>query len=141
MALSVEFFLLMAFLCSCSANAENKISYVVDAAAIAKSSSDIVVDGKVSVELDGNRKTKEYIYYSFSRIGPVVACGDSDCNPDSLPKLAWGVTYGNHHVDSHYLCSKIGVSSAMTDGMYDLYCDGKTRLQWNGKEYEGKKAK
>jgi hypothetical protein len=98
---------------------------LLDATSIKQKSNELFLDGRLPVDLNGN-KSKDYIDYTYS---------------DLPPKLVFDVTVDNEKYDLGLICDSIGIFKENTKGMKDVFCGPESRLIWNGLTYEVKGEK
>lgn len=94
--------------------------------------------GTVNVDLNGDGY-KDTIEYIFSSATPPGTCDQSDCmsSLDNSPILTFQIKmHDGKSIDGSYMCTSLGVSKELHNGMKDILCGPKYILRWNGEEYD-----
>ncbi|EAA9691351.1 hypothetical protein AIQ71_03515 [Salmonella enterica] len=94
--------------------------------------------GTVNVDLNGDGY-QDIIEYTFSSTTPPGTCDQSDCmsSLDTSPILTFQIKmHDGKSIDGSYMCTSLGVSKELRNGMKDILCGPKYILRWNGEEYD-----
>jgi len=114
-------------------HASSKPQILISADEISEQSEELFVEGKISVDLQGNGDNKSTINYSYNKIGPPNFENGND--KISEPVITIDIDTPKENLKISYLCSSIGIYKEKNNGYRDIFCGPSFRLKWNGSEY------
>lgn len=109
---------------------------LVSTESILKATEEPFYDGRIPIDIDGDRTNDSTINYSYSKIGPSGTCSNEpDCTPETRPIITFYIETKNKNIPINFMCESIGIYHKKTNNNRDLFCGPNTKLHWDGHDY------